>query len=423
MSEHEELEQPQKPNGNMPEICISPVEGWDKERIVIHDAVTSVFNIGNVEVSSTTCAGYYLNDDGEECKLYIAAPSQGCFGVSYTFPMEVKQEDQTPDKRKGMQVMYQLTSLKTVAEPLAEEQAYIDFITDLWEAGVQKGREEAEKDEPTIPASSVNSFVAASRKENWENAVKKPFAYPKTKDKKSLDMTKPLRQYIKLITHGEGETLSSVTPFYGPGDKPVNAAKFVDVRGNIEPCIAWEGVYFGSHGPTAPQGASLRFKLVEANYTPQSIGHGSLPSKRVLARNNAPIVEDDGEGEVKSYGPGNDDDFEKPGDKKALVSAPKKTPPKKSILKKGVADVAVPPKPKSKAVVAPKAKTVAAPVKAKAAPKAKVATKVAPKAKVATKAKVVKAAPKPVVEEPDENDPLLGDEEVEEDADVEEDDE
>jgi len=274
-----------------PEICIKPEE-FDPSRVVVHDPVKNEFKIGDTKIVTTTSAGRYLNDEGVECVLYISAPEQNSFGVSYNYPMGTPDDDKVPDNAKGLQTCYPLTSLSTVTDPTESEKAFRDTIMGLWQAAVDKGKEEAEKDEPAIPGVSVNSFTAAAKRGTWEKAVKIPFSHPRNKeDKKSLDKTKPETMYIKLVTAGQGAAMRALTPFYGPGDKKMNAINFVDVRGKIEPCIMWEGVYYGAHGPEAPHGASLRFKLVEANYVPQSAS--SLPHHRMLSRNTAPEEEGD----------------------------------------------------------------------------------------------------------------------------------
>lgn len=356
---------------NIPEICIDPAD-FDRSRLVLHEPKTMSFTMGQTEVKMTTSDARYLDEEGRECLLYIAAPPQQCFGVSYTYPMEIKEADQSPDNAKGFQVAYPVTSLQTVDSPLESEQAYIDLVEQLWEAAVEQGREEAEKDDDClIPSSSVNSFIAAAKKGKWEMAVKRPCEYPKTKDKKSLDTTKPMRQYVKLISTGKDKTLKAKTPFYGPGEKKYNAVKFISKRGIIEPCFWFEGIYYGSHGPTASHGASLRFKVAEANYTEVS-GATGVPSKKLLRRNtNKPTgEEDDGSQEGPDEG-AEEGTFGAPGSNDA-VATPKKATVKKTTAKAPVAKAPIVKKGAAKPKVAPKATTKAvkkAPVKPKVAPK------------------------------------------------------
>lgn len=402
--------QPKQP-ATQPEIAVSP-EDFDISRVVIHEPTTFK---GKADVTTTTSKGFYLDENDVECVLYITAPEQSCFGTQYIYPMGLADDQQVPENATGMQIMYQCTSLDTVHTPTPAEQAYIDCMNALHALAIEKGKEEVEKDTPLVPDVSINSFAGAARKNNYNLAVKPVFEHPKEKDGKKLDMSKPLRQYIKLVTEGQGKTLVVKTPFYGPGDKKMNPTRFAPVsrdakgvRGHITPCNRFDGLFWGAHGKNS-HGCSLRFKVVEANFTPMT-GGSSMPSKRLLGRNTAPVEErEDGE----------DEGFDAPGgdatnparalEAAAKASAPKAAVPKaapkaKTILTKTSAKVA-PVKVAAKA--APKA---VAKVQTKAAPKA--VAKAAPKAAPKAKAKVVEPEPEEVVE--DENEPLLGEDDVEE---------
>jgi hypothetical protein len=368
----------------IPEIMINP-EDFDANRLIHKEPETSSFTMGQTQISITTSEGRYLDDEDRECILYFSAPPQQCFGVSYMYDMEVKEADQTPDNAKGFQLMYPLSSLKTVANPTKEEQEYSDMIDGMWEAAVECGREEASKDddECLIPNSSVNSFIAAEKKGTWDKAVKRPAEYPKTSDKKSLDVSKPKRQYVKLISSGKGESLKALTPFYGPGNKKYNAVKYISKRGIVEPCFLYEGIYYGSHGPRAPHGASLRFRLAEANFTEISSAHG-VPSKRMLNKNTAVAEVDEGQEDGTFAEPGEDDPsatLHKIAKKKPS-SAGAKTGAKKVVAKKATSKKAAPAK-----------KVVKKAAPAKKAPAKKVVKKVAPK----------KPVKKVVVEEEEED--------------------
>lgn len=393
------------------EIAISP-EDFDISRVVIHDPTTFT---GKADVATTTSKMYYLDENDVECIFYIIAPEQSCFGTQYIYPMGLAEEKQVPENATGMQIMYQCTSLETVQEPTPAEQAYIDCMKALHALAVEKGKEEVERETPLVPDVSINSFAGAARKNNYDLAVKPVFEHPKQKDGKKPDTTKPLRQYIKLVTEGQGKTLVVKTPFYGPGDKKMNPARFAPVsrdakgvRGNITPCVRSDGLFWGAHGKNS-HGCSLRFKVVEANFTP-IVGGSSMPSRRMLGKNNAPAEERE-EGE--------DEDFDAPGGDatnpaRALEAAAKATAPK----------VGSKPAPKAKTILtktAAKAKVAPVKVPAKASPKT-VAAKPAPKAKAVVKpapkakAKVAEPEPEEVEEEnvEDENEPLLGEDDVEE---------
>ena len=136
-----------------------------------------------------------------------------------------------------------------------------------------------------------------------------------------------------------------------------------------------------------------------------------MPSRRMLGKNNAPAEERE-EGE--------DEDFDAPGGDatnpaRALEAAAKATVPKVGSKPAPKAKTILTKTPAAKAKVAPvKVPAKASPktVSAKPAPKAKAVVKPVPKAK----AKVVEPEPEEVEEEnvEDENEPLLGEDDVEE---------
>lgn len=426
------------------EYFLEDVSTFDESRVVIHDPVTRSFKAGATDIENTTSDGRYLDDEGNECVLLFPGLPQRCFGVSYTYPIGLSEDDQTPDKAKGFQVCYPLTSLSTVNKPTPAEQAQLDLFTGLWNAAVAKGQEEAarEGDELLIPQCSQSSFLAASNKKKWENAVKVPFEYPKTKDKKTLDKTKPLRMYAKLVKSGEGNKLKALTPFTGPGDKKYNAVRYINKQGIITPVFRWSGIYWGAHGRT-PCGASLKFEIVEALFVP--VESTSLPSRRFLGPNTAPLQEgDDDEDEAPrprsksraahaaAADPEEDDgedEFAEPGSDAAKpVAALSKAASKKptSSLAKPAAKAGSKPsaaKPAGKVVASSKAGVVkpaaskAASAAKPAAPKAgaKPASKASSTAKpAAAKAKPAPKKPTPPVVDPEEDEDEESGDDVEE---------
>jgi len=373
------------------EILITPGE-HDISRLVFHDPHTSTFNVGDGSVDNTMSYAFYTNDDGQECKMFFPGPPQNCFGVEYQYDINVAESDKNPSNAKGLQISYPLTSLSSVTNPKPEEKALISLIDEIWNAAAEVGKQEILRENLLIPEVSYNSFVAAEKRGLWTNALKKPMEHPNLKSDKNkkggLDKTKPMRMYVKLLTKGRGTKLRVDTPFYGPGDKLESALKYIKKQGVITPCFWFEGIYWGAHGRN-PQGASLRFKLVEANYVP--VKNLNAPSHRMLGKNTAPPqeddsdrVEDDGSSRNKMFnrygdesdGEGESEDFAAPGsDSKNPIGA-----------LRGKSDKA-PAKPKAKVAHA-KAK-VATATKQAAKPKAKVATATKqaakPKAKVAVK--------------------------------------
>ena len=390
-------------SANVKDISVNPSE-FDRSRVVIHDPTTSSFNVGDMPIETTMSTGKYVDDEGIECDLYFAAPAQTCFGVNYVYDLQVKKEEQVPENAKGLQICYPMTSMQTIDKPTPQEKACMDMIDALWELAVEKGRQEAEREEPLIPAPSVSSCMAAEKRKKMDLFVKRPMEYPKGKDKKTLDTTKPKRMYVKLVTTGRGETLKAHTKFFGPGDVQKSALRFVDKRGIIEPCYKWEGIYWGAHGPASPHGASLRFKLVEANYTPQT--SSSIPSHRMLGKNSAPVQEDDDDNYIPprrggSRGEedgGESEDFAEPGSDDAnpvqsLTSAVKKAAAKPAVRVAAKPAVRVAAKPVVR--VTPKTATPVAGAKAKPAAKPAVSAASKPQAAAKPKPPVRKIAPPP----------------------------
>lgn len=407
--------------GAEPEICIDPID-FDPSRVVVKDPQQNEFTLkSGASIKTCTSAGRYLDDEGRECILYIRGDPQQTFGFSYNHEIAIAKDDRTPENASGVQVCYPLTSMATVQNPKPSEQAFKDTIMGLWQAVVDKGIEEIEKDDTTLPAVAKASFIAAAKKEQWERAVKIPFSHPKDKnDKKKFDTTKPETMYTKLVTSGKGTGMKVSTVIRGPGDRVQSALRYMDTPGILTPVFLWEGAYHGAHGNEASYGTSLRFKLVQGNFVPKAFS--KVPQHRMLPRNTAPVEEDEtfpaarGVRAEEDGGSNDSDDFAAPGEDSSNPAAALAT------ASKGKSAAKAKPAPK----VAPKAKTVltkAAPVKGKAVATKAVAKAAPAKGKVVAKptTKAAPAKPKakapPKVEEPEEE----VDEEVEED--VEEDEE
>lgn len=371
-------------------------ETFDKSRITINDPVTREFTINDMTISTTSSDGKYTDEEGNECELYIPAPPQSSFGVNYLHDIQIKKEDQTPENAKGLQICYQATSIKTMEKPSPAEGVFIELMDTLWELAVEKGRLEAEREEPLIPAPSVSSCNSAEKRNRMDLFVKPPLEYPRDKkDKKLFDKTKPRRCYVKLATTGKGVSLKALTRFYGPGDKQVSPLRYIDVRGIITPCFKWEGVYWGAHGPSSPHGASLRFKLVEANFEPTpSI---SLPDHRILPRNTAVASEeDDNEFGTEPNANGDSEGFTEPGADELNPRSTKPKPVTKAPMPTR-SQAKVPVRPQAKVPVRPQAKAGAAKPVAKV-PVRKVTTVPVTKPKPV----VIRKAPPPVEEAEEE---------------------
>ncbi len=408
------------------EIMLDPKD-YNPDNVVIKDPSTISFKIGANEITMTSSDARYLNEAGEECKMYFSAPQQTCFGPQYQYDMNVPDDEKNPDKAKGMQVQYPITSMQSINAPTEAEQAFSDMMQSLWELSLAKAQEELLREEQLIPEVSYNSFVAAERKGVWTNALKPWAEHPNVQGgnakKKTLDTTKPKRMYVKLKTSGQGKKLRVHTPFYGPGDVQQSPIKYIGARGILTPCMSWEGIYWGMHG-TAPHGASLRFHVVEANFVPVS-STGGLPSRRMLPANTAePSADDDADAsdadpDAESDAGEEEGTFDETGGPAQLRQLPSSAMTalnKAAAQNKGKVKLVTPTKVagKPKAKIPGKAPTtpgkVAGKAKAKVTP-GKAPAKVAGKtpAKVAGKAKAKKVVPEPVEDEEVE-DPLAEDE-------------
>lgn len=274
-------------------ICIDPVD-FDPSRVVIKSPQVNEFTLkSGAAIKTCTSQGLYLDDNGRECTLYIRGDPQQTFGFSYNYDIQLSKEERVPENANGVQVSYPLTSMKTVHSPKPSEQALEDTFMGLWQAVVDKGRQEIEDDETAMPAVAKASFISAAKKGQWEKAVKIPFSHPKDKtDKKKFDTTKPKSIYTKLVTTGKGSSMKVQTIVNGPGDRVQSALRYIDTPGELTPVWVWEGAYHGAHGNEAPYGTSLRFKLVQCNFVPKSFS-GRVPQRRMLPRNTAPVEEED----------------------------------------------------------------------------------------------------------------------------------
>lgn len=279
----------------------------DPERIILKKPTVNTYTQGSDKIEWVTQTGRYLDDEGNECELFIELPEQYYFGVNEQYPMGTKEEDQVLENLKGLQICYQIDSKNE------EENDYVRSICDALHAATVTSLEEEcakkESDEETdLPDIAFNSWVAAERKGDSSLAVKPVYSHPMVgKGKKKIpDLSKSERMYIKLITSGKGRKLRAITPIHGPGDKPINPLKLVNKRGRLHPVIKWEGSFLGAHGKS-PYGSSVKFRVSEANHAPARAR--GLPSRRMLGKNTAPPVEDDNSSDEDFQDPrGNDKD-------------------------------------------------------------------------------------------------------------------
>lgn len=390
---------------NTPFYVLEDLASFDKSRVILKDAVENEYKIGSQIVTTIISSGFYLNDDGVECILYIPCPPQNTFGVTWTYPFGKDAKDPDAEMHiQGAQIGYPLTSIKTVQNPTEPERNLMNVLIGLWEVGIEKGKEECENENTILPEPSKNSLLAVSNSKNpdWAKFMKYPFDYPKSEDKKTKDLTKPARMYVKLLSTGKGLKCKLTTPFYGKGDKKENAVKYLDVRGVITPVFRWDGVFWGPHGKT-PCGGSLRFRVSEANFV--AGGGASAQVPRILGKNTAP--EDDEDMALKK--PGEAEGFAEPGTGQAgKLFAKAASKEGKPPAPKGALAIAKAPAPTSKAAKPPAPKVPAKAVVPKTPAKADPPKPAVPKtiAKKPAAKPPAKPAPEPedeeIVEDEDE---------------------
>lgn len=394
-------------------ITFSDLSLFDVTKLIINDPVTQEFKTGTGSIQTTMSAAGYMCEDEQVRHLCIVAPTQVTFGPSYTFDMSTPKDDQNKSKATGVQLQYPITSMQTISTPSPDEELFINVVESIRDLAVENYKSQVETAEAlqaetedgsfnNIPAVSYSSALTAIKLNDWNRALKSPFEHPKDANKK-IDKTKPKKMYVKFKTSGKGDKMRVLTKIYSPdSEEPVPVTDIMNKRGKVTPCFEFEGIYWGQHG-TNSHGASLRFRLVEANF--EAIEGGQeIPKKRLLpgkTTTTSKSSEPEEEPEDGTFAPPKSKALAN------LVKTGKAPVPKAKAAPKGVAPKAKAASPKATAPVA-KAKT--APV-----PKAKAGVAPAPKAVAKALAPKAKAAP------PKVKAPPPAEEEVEEEAEATED--
>jgi len=275
-----------------------PKTNW--KNIIIEKPVTNSFTKKGTTttIEWTTSEVYSKGPNGQKLAIFFELPPQIVWGINGTWPLGTETENQTLDTIEGFQICYPLTTLSTMNSPTPDEAAVEKFFDAAWNKGIESMGEFTNADLLDGPAGSA--YTTAEKKKNMAYAMKPVYEYPSTKDektgKKTVDKTKPKRTYIKLVTKGKGAKMQCLTKIYGPGDKLVSPIKFMSTPGNAvqgicHPVVHWEGFFWGAHGKNT-YGGSLKFRVVEMNFTPKS--SSGLSHRRMLAPNSA--IEEDNEG-------------------------------------------------------------------------------------------------------------------------------
>jgi len=280
----------------MAEIFVQLHE-FDQSRLVVGPPVKQSFGKGKDTIKYYESEGFYKDNDGKLCKLYFQLPTQTVPGFSAMYPFGMKEDDRNPDvNMKGIQVCYPMTSMGTMDNPTEDEKYTFKVLDALFEASAQAMKRECsvkDRAKRKVSPATYTYYTTANAEGDWRGAMKPIYAYPKSKDdRKKEDRSKPQRSYIKLLTSGKGSNLICDTQIHGPGDRPLNPRTYMGARqkGKLTPVFYWKSIYWGSHGNESPYGASVQLRLAEGNYVP---GRAQGPSRRMLPRNTAPVLDDD----------------------------------------------------------------------------------------------------------------------------------
>jgi hypothetical protein len=276
-----------------------PKINW--KNIVIEKPVTNSFTKKGTTttIEWTTSDVHYKGSNDQKLPIFFELPPQIVWGVNGTWPLGTETENQTLENIEGYQICYPLTTLATMKNPTPEEAAVEKFFDSAWNKGITAMGEFTDADLLDGPAGSA--YTTAEKKKNMAYAMKPVYEYPSTKDektgKKNIDTSKPKRIYIKLVTKAKGIKMQCLTKIYGPGDKLVSPIKYMSTPGNAvqgvcHPVVHWEGIFWGAHGKNT-YGGSLKFRVVEMNFTPKS--SAGLSHRRMLSP-NADVEEVNGSG-------------------------------------------------------------------------------------------------------------------------------
>ena len=288
-------------------VSLEDQRSFDWSAVVVEEPVTHSFTKGETTIEWTTSEVYLPGPNGEKLSIYFEMAPQNFWGISGNWPFGTAQEDRTLDTIDGFQICYPLTSLSTVDNPTEAEKTTKHFLDQTWNITVDAMKRFCsvkDKKKRKVPAPTYSAYATTRGDKDWAYAVKPVYDYSYSMDqktnKKFVDKSKPQKTYIKFVTKGKGSNIRCDTKVFGPGDKLVSPYKYMSVRGNAHPVIHWDGIFWGSHGQKASYGASVRLRVSEMNFTPTV--DSSVPRRRMLAINTAPVEMDvsNGEGEDTS---------------------------------------------------------------------------------------------------------------------------
>lgn len=283
---------------------------FDWNRVVVEKPRENNYDKGGTPITWFTSKVYAKGDNGEKLDICFQLPTQNIFGISGVYPMGMEESERGIDNLDGFQICYPITSYQTINTPTAKEQK-IRKIFDLIRNKVLESLVEfadlPDDDENKLPQATVNNYYGAERKKDPISSVKPLYTHAFTTDKtgkKVPDLTKNLRSYIKLGSKGKGKDLECkalLAPNNNGEFVIADPRKFMNLpgqnnhRGDINAVMYWKEIFWGSHGPKSPYGASAKVLIDELDYTPTNMTYTERKRMLPTPPNITPITinEDD----------------------------------------------------------------------------------------------------------------------------------
>ena len=192
----------------------------------------------------------FVMDGDEKKSLSFELEKQDIWGLSWSYKDMNKKDSANIN---GIQVNYPLTSFETRTAPTLSEQETqnrIDKIVEIVGSNLQRfySNKDTVKKLPNISrAKNVMLKNAPS------DLVKMPYSFPKNKETKELDTSRPLEMYLNFKTSGVGiDKIRCHTVFKGRKRNETFRNYLYDPENSTRACshmaLRWESVYYGAHG-------------------------------------------------------------------------------------------------------------------------------------------------------------------------------
>lgn len=253
-------------------ISLDSVETFDWTRINVGEPKKHSFTKGDKSIEWYTSEVYYLGEDGEKLSIFFELPKQSVW-MSGVWPFSTEEEEKSFENIEGYQIAYSLD--KDSKNPTSDEERGKKILDKTWDITVDALKKfcSVPRDDRKVPNPTYSSFKTAKEDGDFSYAVKPVWNYSLTKDergKKTVDMTKSPRTYIKFLTNKKGLDMTCSTKIFGPGDKEISPKRCIrkSMNGICHPVIYWKGIFWGSHGQKASYGASVQLRVHEMNFTP-----------------------------------------------------------------------------------------------------------------------------------------------------------